>query len=482
VNPRHLCVVCVDDSPTNQEALKEYRNFFEIVSVESIGDACTAIIEDRRKDGNRSLVDVFLLDVNMNERAVDHAGLNWGTGRADIVPYGPLLALPFLNVNPLTQFVPYSRFWNESAVKGNGYVLLALSFVLTAIEGREFSLGETHQEIAKRFNKTKFPTEALSAGLSMLRKRLLEAAKNSEIVLHNTIKTIEALNELVASEQRVTLPVNRRDIDESISLDWVFQNGDVERIDIFSLFADVLQFKTSPTAQAILEVVELLEDYAKRSVRTAVHGDDLLYEAAKEVLTRCARYTGEANILESEVAAHPFVVKKSGDPYLLTRIVMLFGWAVAWHERIFLARSETKETWKDLFYTATDKNVTSFNKQFVRYLGEDYGETVSYALHRTPFRACDPARRSFVAESYSLDLDEPGFLRPIDRRLCQRFARDYLHIFRREALGETSHLEPWSGQKLARHRHPRWMTETDIAKMQIGLQKSALVSGKHVRV
>src|SRR5262249_49573751 len=128
-----------------------------------------------RLDVKPPAVDLVVSDVNMiqRERSDHPADVFWGVSDA-IRPYGPILALPFLNVTPLSQFIPFSSVWPHREVSSNGYVLVALSIILSSIERRDMSMREARERILAPENLANVPEQALTQGLERLRKRIQE--------------------------------------------------------------------------------------------------------------------------------------------------------------------------------------------------------------------------------------------------------------------------------------------------------------------
>jgi hypothetical protein len=467
MEPRALTVANPEDELTNQNLMEDFQPFFEIVPIRGIGDALAGITRTGLKNSQRSAIDIILLDVNM-EKDLGKSRWNWGTSDG-VAPYGPLLALPYLNVSSLTQFVPYSEFWQRPDVNRNGYVLLSLAFIFSAVRDRRVGLDRINRLIA-RGTSPKLPHEALPLGLIRFRKRLLAAAKRKELMLLDVAKTIQSVEDLISCANIFDVPLNVPGTEEPLSVDWVHRNGEIDRVRLTSMFADLLNFSSCPKSGDLERIVDELRKWP--SAATAVWDEEHLYDSALEILVQCGCDASSEDILARAVDDHNFVLSSRGPIYLLRRTVMLFAWVVAWYLKVHRAMPKTWETVRRIFYHGSRE--TTFDHRYKVYLGRDR-KTVSYEIHRTPFSRVNNQAEEFVRQSYMLTEDKAGFLVPRDLRLCRQFAEDGLVDF----LAKIEMLEdvrPW--RESAARPYPRWMKESEFDKIPWDTQRNIPIRGR----
>jgi hypothetical protein len=450
---RLLCIVNTEDEERNQNAMAGFQTCFTIIPVRGINDALSEVVKGRKLEAAQSRTDIILLDVNM-ERDRSSGKWTWGAGDG-IFAYGPLLALPYLNVSRMTQFAPYSEFWDKPEVNRNGYVLLSLSFIFSAIKRRVISL-ERVNELLTLVGGVKTPHEAISLGLRRFRRRLLGMAKRGDVKLFGVADAIKDINDLIEGcSESETIMVLKPGTQVPISIGWSYRDSEHDEVQVISIFADTLGFDPSPGKQRLRMVVEELTNWPIDSTQEIEF--EYLHDSATEILIRCATFSGEADILVNAVDGHDCVLGSFADKYQVRRVVILFAWVVAWYCKMFLCRPGTWNEVRNIFYHGG--KVTTFDQRYKTYLGENR-QTVSYLDHRTPFRTIDSksvgSHGEFVRESYMLNENRPGCLLPMDCRLCQKFATSGLVEF--FDAWEGVNVKPWV-ESLARP-YPRWMRES----------------------
>jgi hypothetical protein len=464
MRPRALRVANPEDELANQNLMERFLPFFEIVPINGVRDALVGIARAGFRAPLDSAIDIILLDVNM-EKDPGKGKWNWGTSDG-VAPYGPLLALPYLNVSSLTQFAPYSEFWQRPEVNRNGYVLLSLAFIFSAVRDRPVGLDRINRLIA-RGTSPKFPHEALPLGLIRFRRRLLAAAKRCELTLLDVSNTIRNVEDLISCATSLKAPLNAPGTEEAVSVNWVHRNGEVDSVMLTSMFADLLDFSSDPTQDDLKRIVDELRKWP--SAATAVWDEEHLYNSAVEILIQCGACDNSGDILAESVDNHNFVLSSRGPAHLLRRTVMLFAWVIAWYLKVHRDVPNTWESVRKLFYHGGRE--TTFDHRYKVYLGQDR-KTVSYEVHRTPFSRIDSRTEEFVRQSYMLTDDRVGFLVPRDLRLCNKFAEDGLVDF----LVKVEMLEgARSWKDTAARPYPRWMKESEFDKMPWGAQRIASV-------
>lgn len=458
--PRKLVIVCIDDKLDNQAALRKYGDFFEISGVTGMGDACRAIIADRSSDKVRDPVDIYLVDVDMSANPGELKAFDFGGGKAGLMPYGPVLGLVFMSVRPTTQFVPYSEFWDRPEVMDNGFVLLALSFILSAIEGKQFTLSQTKKKLAEWHNTAKLPHEAVGSGLRRFRDTLLAQAKRGRIEPRNIETLVDDLSELAEADDKFVFPLSRVSDGNELAVEWVYVlEATSEQVSLHSMFADLFGYKDFVSSNEIRTIVDELGKLIPHSVEAAVHTPLVLAEAAADVLTKCWNEKRCVNVLQCFTKKHE-LVKSDEDVFQLRRSVMLAGWVFAWHQKRFEGISDVRGTWEGLFFRKNEEGKGGSEHWLPAYLARR--QEVSYERHRTPFQAANSSAdaETFVKDSYCLDHDAPAYLTASDRAVCRFFAQRHLHNFLAQcyAPGVPDH-KPWQDEAAA--PYPRWMNVSE---------------------
>lgn len=460
MQPRLLKVMTTEDDLTVHSRIYRHKAFFQFIHVSGIDDALEQIAKTRDASQASGPVDILLLDVNM-EKDASKKGWNWCTN-SNVAPYGPLLTLPYFNAASHTQFSPYSEFWQHADVRENGYVLLCLAFLYSSIRRKPTSLKLVHRLVSST-DSPKIPKEALSRALVGLRRHLKNAANRGEIQLLDTSSAKQSLEDLKFALEDTQLTPQTSEFVKT-SIDWVNRDGDIESVALTSLFADKFDYHCPPrTTEALDGVLNELNEWPAQKIRA--WDVDYLRECATSILIKCANFEGEGNVLPNEVKKSPFVAEAQGDYYLLMRTVLLFAWVVAWWRREFRQVMDTWKSVSEIFYHGGKE--TTFDQRYKTYLGESR-EEVSYKTFRRPFRIFSPDSDEFVRQSYMLTENEPGCLRRADMERCREFAASDLkrYLEKHESFPEAT---PWMGK--GSRPYPRWMNETEVARLRPGTQR-----------
>lgn len=464
---RRLGVLNVNDDPQAELPTSEYGEFLDIHNVNSV----EAVHELLHEHLARS-VDLFLIDIDM-EKSFIPEGLIWGTPA--FRPYGPLLALPFIGQSSAV-FTPYSGFWGNVAVTDNGFVRVALSLLLTQIHGEPFSLEDVGRYIAKSLaprdvndGTTSLVQEAgiaLETALGQYRKRLTDDNRIQLVDIDRTYSRLAEIDEAAVAANAWPLSVPFADSAGVVDVDVRFGATRRERIQLSSLFADVLSFRPPDSPEVLAPIYEKLREWKAKSV--TVLGETLYESVVRGVLARCAK--GVA--VEKAVEECEFV-RAGGNRYQVRRMAMALAWTEAWHqeyqsrpqqrtalvhELLGLRRarkgrarksalgSERSATSPRAKSAKSKKSRDDSSNRYKRLLGKVLKKAV--AIIDEPFRA--PLRRKYdnVAEAYGLNsLEDPGCLSFQEKCDCQRYAQEELGWDPSALVGK--HRKPY----------PRWMRD-----------------------
>ncbi len=448
---RLLHVLLIDDQ--QRFDIRQYEPFLHVMQIVDPLDVASFLVSDDLPS-DRPPVDLFLIDVNMALNARSHGDLNWGMKDTSVVPYGPILALPFLNSSRVSQFVPYSEKWSHEEVSTNGYVALALSLILSVTDGVALPMLDVWRKI--KSEGLKLPRDALTRGLQDFRKRLTLLSRQGIIQFRGIAETrtmlSQVLDEGCTDSQRLS----------SLEVAWTTDDLQDVRIHLKSIFADRFSFNLKHDDVTLARVLaEISKDAAllgweKRSVDGRMLDDAELANACAEILLQCALYkripssgTGSkraragsntrtrrryVDVLETVLDSH--INAYGGNRYQLKRTTLLFAWVAAWQLAKHVTNIQPWDSVRSTFFKEGDQS--QVHSRYKMYLAKDRS-TVSYELFRTPFRQVDPKNTNFVLDSYTFIDDGNSTLHPRDLHLCREFARDHLAKFRRELdLNERS--------------------------------------------
>jgi hypothetical protein len=461
--PRKLLTIIIDDLA--QSLPKEKQQFFLIRKVDDYLTAQDLMLEFRQSYGEWG-GDLFLVDVDFHLSEFP-PNLVWGEF-AELRPFGPLLALPFLG-KEVCAFIPYSSYWGDQNVKNNGFVLIATSMLLAAAKQEFVRVNDVKRMIEAYQSDNSFAqvTEfALEEALVNYRSVLKGSSRIQLIDIGRTIRRLEALEENM-SDLGIALPFPLQDAEGVLSIDFAYPPYHFDSIELSSIFADLLNYSQPDRLGAFQPIFDVLEVW--RDKPTSVErGGNLLTEAARKVLTLTE---GSSDDDETQMLlddAIDEVLKESDllEEHQLKRIVMEFAWVRAWYEEKWEQRSRPTHVKQNSTgdedsepvdaavnqVTKTEKvtlitrvhtslalnRVNNPANRYRRLLCQTVQgvDRVSDKKWRTPFKI----EFDGVNDAYQLDKDEPSALPPFEKALCIQYALDELR---------------WDGNEIP---YPRWMT------------------------
>lgn len=230
---------------------------------------------------NRSLVpppDILLVDVSFDEDP-DLRGaaiVNASSSPKNLVPVGPILALPFLNSRPVMAFAPYSaQLDNERLVKYPMF-LVPMGLIAAKMTGERYSskylsLGKNDESLDKFIRSLRNagnPVAALDAALPDYRMNLSKAIEAERIYLFNGPELVEEFKKLAAILKRINNENpdgdNVVEMPEDASLETLDpKGGRLDRISLRSIFADQLNWvSTAIDGAGIAEIGKWLKEWA----------------------------------------------------------------------------------------------------------------------------------------------------------------------------------------------------------------------------
>jgi hypothetical protein len=479
---RNLRLLYINDEPEISDAI------FDFITVDVIPNfaTITELVLSSRFVSRYNAIDFVFCDVNMERDAEAHSDdIRWNVvnpSREPILAYGPLLAVPFLFSAPWCQFVPFSAFWTNPEVKNNGYTLLALALILTIINGQRKSTEDARREIERwASDATEVNSwRSIHTALQQLRERIVLGCNRGEITLNGVDTTLSQLKtwktiggECGFSGQRIPFEIDGETICVEISYDHhPSRTHVVDRINVSSLFADILHFRKPDNQEPIDAIVRILENWTKLGSVIPWQSKDP-YNVARQLLFQYLPDSTKDDYKQKRGAflAMPLkeklelvygVRENNKQFYWIIRLAILFSFTRAWY---LVGHYDGYDVKKLVFhFLGVDRPVKSGRETtnpitpFKRLLGvtRDNNTFVGEG-HRRPFKHPSQCLRSGTTEidSYSAycldDDDQPAALSASERALCIRFVTDgAVHPDDEEEQDRTN----WR-----REHFPRWMTE-----------------------
>jgi hypothetical protein len=422
--PRRLTAIVIDDKTDNIDP-DEYKQFVKLDQVESYIDIQLKFVQG--KSTSKSMAaDLLLIDVNQIESMPGDDGFKW-TSSPDVKPLGPLLALPFI-ARDLCAFSPYSNYWRDKSVMENGFVMLSVALLFSVQSRRSFTLNEAREEIEKKATINVSPQIALREALRNF--RALMGRRVQFVDIGRLYKRLEDLQETHMQDKReVKIPLRDPEV---LSVDFYLPSGELERIEISSLFADLLDFDPSLDPVKLDRVFSQLQVWRSRSVERS---GPTLYEMVRKILSLC-----EKKGITTAVEEIRDEYRSEIDRYLLKRMTMEFAWVQAWYEELTRLRND------DLSLIARVRELLGLKGQgdesikYRRLLGVNTSgkDAVSEGEWRTPFKVSYKTTN----DAYQLDHNEPGTLTNMERGYCIQFATEVLR---------------WDGREI---EYRNWMLES----------------------
>ena len=304
---RKLSVLNINDEILAGGLAKaKVSDYCDLTRVASVHDAVELLQEQQSRS-----FDVFLIDVNMERAKRGHPqGLQWGD--PSIRPYGPLLALPFLEWGQMPKaFVPYSTYWARDSVKNNGYVVVALSLFMSE------SLGNAHQFLKQERGHSD-PETALNKAVGSLRERISSGVGIRLLDIASIRSALASIqNDLPQGLKHGDAIANRPILDRlrhlAVTIYTTRPHWTEASIQLQSLFLDVLALGKNLTPDALCKIAKVLESWQERS------DDALPYNEACDYLIAIA---------ESSATQRPNVVAKfhaNASP-TARKYAILFAW------------------------------------------------------------------------------------------------------------------------------------------------------------
>jgi hypothetical protein len=429
MKPRLLKALNVNDRDLLSPA--QYRDFIEVQNVQS-----AVAVQDALRSAHSRYADLFLIDVDMQHTRVPK-GLQWGDDVFRL--YGPILALPFLDSTGVSAFFPYSSFWGETSVSNNGFVLVAVSILLSQMYGRPFSLSDVQRHISSSVSDerslVKEAETALLRCLELFRSRLDADDRVQFVDVEPLIERLQDLEASANAERKWPLSLPLTDAEGVLGVDIVVPPHVNESVQLGSLFADSLGFKAPQTPADLTLIFDTLERWKGRSVS---RWGDTLYKSVVGALNKCGTRTPL-----NKAASTTAFVKRGGSAYQVIRLAMEFAWVRAWRDEPQQKRRTTRvHEILGLENPRTGRVDKNAGNRYKRFLGTSSSKKVDVSAE--PWRAPFWATYAGVSDAYKLDTNASGTLTPFERSMCIKYAVDELDW---DALGNASE-QPY----------PLWMT------------------------
>lgn len=235
-HPRKLDVLVVDDELTDEfEHSLNLREFINIQPIRSWNDVQHCLSMEGELNG----ADILLVDVSFDKDA-NIAGAK--ATNSDIVPVGPLFALPFVGKRTIISCVVYSGHMASPELRSHPFFLLSMGLILSRIS--PLTGGKTRQSSflnlrqgTERYDQelltfSEYPQttvpRALDTGIEDYRVRLCDAVLAQQIAITNRETLLAAIREIAIAGSQVG---------DELALDIVGTNWR-DRISVRSLFAD----------------------------------------------------------------------------------------------------------------------------------------------------------------------------------------------------------------------------------------------------
>jgi hypothetical protein len=484
---RNLGLLYINDEPELREEIFEFITVDMIRNFSAIADL---MLSSRFIDRHRA-IDMVFCDVNMERDAEAHSDdIRWNVvnpKRIPILAYGPLLAVPFLSSVPWCQFVPFSAFWTNPEVKSNGYTLLSLALILTMVDGEKRSTEDARREIerwageATEVNSWK----SIHGALQRLRKKITDACNRDALTLNGidtTINQLKTWNVMAKNanfrDQNVPFDIDGEPICVEISYDHHSSHTHVvDRINVSSLFADMLQFRRPTSQEPIDAIIGALDDWKKLKRVIPWQSKDP-YNIARRLLFE---YMPDSDRTDYEQRRSAFLTmslkekvekvygvgEKNKQFYWIVRLAILFAFTRAWY---LVKHYDGYDVKKLAFhFLGVDRPAKGGAQRlnaitpFKRLLGVTRNNNTFVGTgHRRPFKhpdQCLRTRGSGEIDSYSaycLDDDsQPASLTAFEQALCARFVMEG-HVYPHDEQEEDR--TDWR-----KEHFPRWMTEQYVS-------------------
>jgi hypothetical protein len=365
---RLLRVLVIDDRLQDRLLRKsgDFSMHLEIIPIRSWGDAQVLISEDGALGG----ADILLVDISLEKDPLIAKAASI-TPHSNLLPVGPLLALPFIGRRAVMACITYSAHLANKHLQSHPFFLLAMGLIAARTEGLggrtpfrskwldyDSSIG-TLDKIVGEMN-TKNPSQvaaALELGIEDYRDRLENMIEQGQIILADRVVLDERLALLIKkakTKRRVML-------DDSLALTLVGKNWS-DRIALRSLFADALNFQeTEATIVWLQECRKWLSEWVKSNIERAL--DIIRLQESAELKDGKIRVPEADKLIEERFGKS----LSRADLTELLRLVVLFANAYA----AFIARSPSKQT---VYEKLGDKDKIDQNR-YLQWFGERTGSS-----------------------------------------------------------------------------------------------------------
>jgi len=435
---RRIRLAYIDDKPTTIPAPE-----LEVLYLRGLRS-----VQDWMIDPARPCVDVVVCDVNMAHREKDHPDdVVWG-GEHALPAYGPILALPFLGADNICEFVPISSWWAQ--VEDDGYVLIPVALLLTAIARRPFGLRAAREWVKEQMSAKEWlgpekaaasptakargstdPITAIGAGLKGLRGKLKQACEDGRLTIAGLDSTIQSLRLWNGG-----LPLEPDGAPTRVELVYPDRS---EFIRLTSLFADIMSLREVPTRAEVARIVDELESWTQKDLCFRFPRSGGVYEQAARLLNnrlpkkkdREKSAKSGSNRLKDRAKA---AGQASGiDPLLLIRTAIIFAFLRAWYfTRVLPGVYDDEEgsyelmDWTYWFLDIHPRRAPQ--NRFKRLLGIEVDDRIYIGeeWHQRPFKTS--ATKPFDPYA-ALKNNEELNLTPVEKALGRRFLEDADRFF-----------------------------------------------------
>lgn len=415
---RKLRVIQIEDRSDIHLTPSLYEQYLDLLSPAAEVKALSGQI----LQNTQGMPDLILTDVDMGE-VLDPAVRDFEWGATGKVPYGPILALPFLRGARVRAFEPYSAWWSTPEIVNNGFVALSVAMLLAASRGEPVGLDEAKDHIRDTEHLTADPNVALSRSLLQYR-RLLSSRAGRDIQIVDAKYAMERLYmiEEKADDEPLRLPF----ADETGTIVvGIQQEGMTEWIELTSLFADVLAFRPRIESERLQPIYDQLTTWSKVSIEAQ---GSTLFDIACSVLKGCRKPGSTV----TRVVDDKMNQLNEIDPYLVKRMCVLFAWVSAWYSQPKASQRITRAR-EVLGYLVEVVDPDGKKKQRIH---SDVGHLYPRILAGQDriYEGENQARRPFTKtpekgslnDAYQLKRNERYDLTNYDRELCRKYALDEL--------------------------------------------------------
>ena len=463
IKARNLSVLYIDDRQTfKTDPLASFLTFLNVSSVRSVHEH----VLENRSARDKTPVDIILCDVDMSANEGQHPeDVTWGTsadvtsGTSNAIPYGPLLALPMLGASSIQEFVPFSSYWQNPEVHNHGFVLIAMSMILTSIHGMSTGLTDTRERIKAIGGLATDPQSALEFGLSGIRRRILDLAKKNDIKIAGVDNVLSGIKDIASRELKANsklaseaspLPLPLQN-EAPLFIELFHGNGQIDRIFVSSLCADLLEFRAPMLENDLQIMLEELKHWEKFSISGV--GEDIYSAAVSLLVTELEggdhddTPIAESTPIWERVKQTRYCNETAGDPQFLARITVLLAMTRAWYLKRFYPEYSDVMTQVYWFLGIRESSSGSKQQAFKDLMGH---RRVYKGPHVRPFKAKYDERNPI--DKYSLVDDEPADLDDFEKWICRKFVTE-------GDVHPADEIEPktWDPDHDPKHPFPRWM-------------------------